>query len=153
LKIYRIARTQYISDLSGEGARLYGGRWNAVGHNMLYFSSALSLSVLELLVHLDYQFINSNFSYIELELPDNLILPKVPQSILKQDWRQSPPTVLTQNFGTKWITSNKSVALSVPSAVLPTEHNILLNPNHADFKLIKTIKKTILNIDSRVFKS
>lgn len=141
MKIYRIAKTQYISDLSGEGARLYGGRWNKAGYSMLYFSSFLSLSVLELLVHTDYQFIDDNFKYIEVELPDDLVIPNVSQPLLKQDWRQSPPPILTQNYGTNWLTSNKSVALSVPSAVLPSERNILLNPNHPDFKSINIIKK------------
>lgn len=151
LKIYRIAKAKYISDLSGEGARLYGGRWNKAGYGMLYCSSYLSLSVLELLVHLDYRFINDAFRFIEIDLPDNLKISKVPSSILKQEWRQNPPLALTQNYGSDWLASNKSLALRVPSAVLPNEYNILLNPNHEDFKLITISKKYKLDIDARVF--
>ncbi|WP_346881624.1 RES family NAD+ phosphorylase [uncultured Algibacter sp.] len=152
MKIYRIAKQQFISDLSGEGARLYGGRWNKPGHNMLYCSKQLSLSVLELLVHVDYQFINQNFWFIEIEIPEVIDIPKVPSKILKQDWRHNPPLELTQNYGTDWLKSNKKLALSVPSAVLPNEHNILLNPNHIDFKNVQITKKEILDIDARVFK-
>ena len=152
MKIYRIAKQQFISDLSGEGARLYGGRWNKPGHNVLYCSKQLSLSVLELLVHVDYQFINQNFWFIEIELPDSINTQKVSSKILKQDWRHNPPLELTQNYGTDWLKSNKKLALSVPSAVLPNEHNILLNPNHIDFKDVKITKKEILDIDARVFK-
>ncbi|GAB1857287.1 RES family NAD+ phosphorylase [Flavobacteriaceae bacterium MHTCC 0001] len=152
MKIYRIAKANYIADLSGEGARLYGGRWNKAGHSVLYFSSSLALSVLELLVHLDYKFINKNFRYVEVNLPDNLIIPKVETKVLSTDWRESPPPAFTQNYGTDWLTSRKSLVLSVPSAVLPSEHNILLNPSHKDFKLVKVTKSAVLDLDTRVFK-
>lgn len=151
MKIFRIAKEKYISDLSGEGARLYGGRWNKPGYSMLYFSSNLSLSVLELLVHLDYRFINNTFRYIEIDLPDSIKLAKVPSTILKQDWRHNPPLVLTQNYGTDWLESTKNLALKVPSAVLPSEFNILLNPKHIDFKSITISKPYKLNLDARLF--
>ncbi|GGD07043.1 RES family NAD+ phosphorylase [Hyunsoonleella pacifica] len=151
MKIYRIAKAKYISDLSGEGSRLYGGRWNKSGYSMLYFSSNLSLSVLELLVHLDYRFINDTFRYVEVDIPDDLKISKLPSHILKQDWRHNPPLVLTQNYGTDWLESTKSLALKVPSAVLPSEYNILLNPNHIDFKSIAINKPSKLDLDARLF--
>ena len=42
----RFARTAF----SGEGARLYGGRWNRKGVPMVYTAGSLSLAVLEMLV-------------------------------------------------------------------------------------------------------
>lgn len=151
MKIYRIAKKNYIKDLSGEGARLFGGRWNKRGYNMLYTSEHLSLCVLELLVHLDYQFINNDFGFIEIEIPDNIMIPKVKPSILKQDWRRNPPLSFIQDYGTNWLLSQKSLVLKVPSAVLPNESNILINPNHIQFSEIKIVRKGSLDIDSRVF--
>lgn len=151
MRVFRIAKNKYLSDLSGEGARLYGGRWNKKGHNILYCSQFLSLCVLELLVHMDFKFINQEFGFIELELPDELIATKSTNDILKQDWRHNPPLVATQDFGSKWLLSKSDLAIKIPSAVLPLEHNILINPNHERFSEIKFIRKGVLDLDGRVF--
>jgi len=50
--VYRIAKTRYIYDLTGAGARLYGGRWNQKGIGMIYTSENRSLASLEFLVHI-----------------------------------------------------------------------------------------------------
>lgn len=151
MKIYRIAKQIHLTDITGEGARLFGGRWNKRGYNMLYTSEHLSLSVLELLVHLDYQFISKDFGFIEIELPKNTIIAKAKPHILNQDWRHNPALSFTQDYGTDWLISQKKLALKVPSAVLPNESNILINPNHKQFSEVKIIRKSILDIDSRVF--
>jgi len=148
--IYRIAKEKYLTNLSGEGARLFGGRWNKRGSNMLYFSESLSLCVLEILVHIDYKYLENDFGYIAVEIPDNSII-NIDIKKLSLNWRVNPPQLYTQDFGLKWLLANKSLALKVPSAVLPLQNNILLNPNHKFFQNIKIIKKGKLNIDSRVF--
>ena len=118
---------------------------------MLYTSYQLSLSVLELLVHTDYQYIGPDFGYIELDLPDELTIDPLPKSVLQDDWRHNPPLVFTQDFGTEWLRCEKTLALKVPSAVLPSEYNLLINPNHTLFKELKIVKKAALDIDGRVF--
>ncbi|OBX23286.1 RES domain-containing protein [Gelidibacter algens] len=150
MRIFRIAKNDYLSDLSGEGARLYGGRWNKKGYNMLYCSQFLSLCVLELLVHMDFKFINQDFGFIELEVPDELIATKSSNTILRQDWRHNPPLVATQDFGSSWLLSRSDLAIRMPSAVLPHENNILINPNHERFADIKVIRKGLLDLDARV---
>lgn len=152
MKIYRIAKQQFLQDLSGEGARLYGGRWNKKGHSMLYFSESLSLCVLEILVHMDHQYLNADFGYIEVEVPDNLIRPKVKVSALDTIWRNNPPPPYTQQFGTKWLTDQKSLAMQVPSAILPVQSNILINPKHPKIQELKILKKGTLDVDHRIFK-
>ena len=72
--IYRISKTEFIDDLTGVGAKLFGGRWNSKGIFMLYASANRALAVLELLVHLDANEIQQhNFSIAEIEIPENLI--------------------------------------------------------------------------------
>ncbi len=73
VKIYRVAKKKFVRDLSGEGARLYGGRWNRKGSSMLYFSEHLSLCVLELLTRIDYEFLSEDYSFIEVEISEKSI--------------------------------------------------------------------------------
>lgn len=152
LKIYRIAKKQYVDDLSGEGARLFGGRWNKKGHSMLYFSESLSLCVLEILVHLDYQFLPNDYQYIEVEIPDNCIYPKLKLNDLDDVWRNNPPPFYTQKIGSDWLLLNTHLAMQVPSAILPVQHNILINPKHSKISDVKIIKKENLDLDKRILK-
>jgi RES domain-containing protein len=139
VKIYRVTKKEFVKDLSGEGARLYGGRWNKKGRSMLYFSEHLSLCVLEMLTRIDFEFLTDDYAFIEVEIADKLIVPSVKATSISKNWRADPPTFDTQDFGSKWVASEANFALSVPSAVLPNERNILVNPNH---KLISKLKIT-----------
>lgn len=150
MKIFRIAKTKYIRDVSGEGARLYGGRWNQPGHKMLYCSPTLSLCLLEILVHLDLKHVDDSFSFFEAELPDEYFSPLIDQASLRADWRHNPPKEFTKNIGSNWIKSNKSTAAIAPSAILPYENNILINPTHDDFRHFKIVRVEELNFDPRL---
>jgi len=150
LKVFRISKKRHLKDLSGEGARLFGGRWNKRGSKMLYTSQSLELSVLELLVHLDYEFVKEDFGYIEIECPETIKIETVKSSILKQNWRQHPLLSFTQDYGTNWLNSQRTLVLKVPSAVLPTSYNYLINPEHSDFKLLKIKNIGDLDLDSRL---
>ncbi len=151
MKIYRLTKTNYINDLSGEGARLFGGRWNKKGIPLLYFSEHLSLCVLELLTRIDFEFLTSDYSFLEVEVPSSLILTLRKPEGISENWRSNPPISNTQDYGSIWIKNNKTLGLAVPSAVLPFESNILINPNHKQFSEVKIIRKSVLDIDSRVF--
>ncbi|WP_452228933.1 MULTISPECIES: RES family NAD+ phosphorylase [unclassified Lacinutrix] len=151
MKIYRIAKKQYLEDVSGEGARLYGGRWNKKGYPMVYFSESLSLAVLEILVHIDFKFLTNDFGYLEAEIPDLLISPKQKEIELEESWRENPPSNYSMQYGTDWLKANKSLAIEVPSAILPMSKNILVNPRHPLIKEVKIIKTGVLDVDSRVF--
>ncbi len=149
MKIYRIAKQKFINDLTGEGARLYGGRWNKRGSAMLYFSEHLSLCVLEMLVHTDQQLITNNYYFIEVDIPKKKI-ETISKSKLPLNWRSNNLISETQNFGTNWLQKNNDLALRIPSAVLPSESNILINPNHITASKIKIIKTFALNLDARL---
>ena len=150
MRLFRIAKQQFISDLSGEGARLYGGRWNTVGMPMLYFSEHLSLCMLEVLVHLEHSTLISDFWFLEIEIPDALITPLLTTEDLQSNWQQTPAPQYTQQKGTDWLQSNSSLAMRVPAAVLPFEYNVLINPLHIKKDHIKIIRKQKLNIDTRL---
>ena len=150
MRIFRIAKKQYLKDLSGEGSRLFGGRWNKKGMAMLYFSDSLSTSLLEVLVHLDFKHLTSDFGYIEIDIPDTLIDTKLKLKDLNTNWRDNPPKSSTINFGSTFLKANKKLGLKVPCAILPMASNILINPRHKDITKLKIIKVADLDIDSRL---
>ncbi len=149
MKIYRIAKQKFVNDLSGEGARLYGGRWNKRGTAILYFSEHVSLCVLEMLVHTNQQLITNNYFFIEVEIPENHI-KTIPENKLPTNWRSNNLISETQVFGSNWLQNNEELALRIPSVVLPSESNILINPNHIQVSKIKIIKTSELNLDTRL---
>ena len=151
MKIYRIAKKKFIEDFSGEGARLYGGRWNKKGSSMVYFSESLSLCVLEILVHVDYQFFADQYAFVEVEVSGEYIDTLKSPSEITLDWRKNPPSSRTQDYGSSWLNSIESLGLRVPSAVLHNEFNILINPRHPAISDLKIMHRTTLEIDSRVF--
>lgn len=147
--VYRIARSTYIRDLSGTGAKQYGGRWNPKGVAVLYTSEYRSLAVLELLVHAGLQSQPKDLHILELEIPESEIPVAVDSKELPDHWRKSPAPYLLAEIGLDWITSGDSLTLKVPSAVVPEEHNILINPNHAKAKQLSIKSVSSFSLDSR----
>jgi RES domain-containing protein len=137
VKLYRIAKSVNIRDMSGEGARLYGGRWNEKGVPVIYAAPSRSLAALEFLVHLPIVLAPRDLSICRFDLPDDVSVTRVKKSALPHDWRVNPPGAGTMATGTKWALAGKSLLLIVPSAVVPEESNILINPQHKDFRKIK----------------
>ncbi|GEQ85741.1 hypothetical protein ULMS_12490 [Patiriisocius marinistellae] len=150
MKIYRIVKEAYKDDLSGEGARLFGGRWNNRGDAMLYFSEHLSLCVLEILVHLDYQFIDNDFYYIEASIPKENLMSAQEQAVLLPQWNALVSQTHTENWGSLWLKNRTSLAMAVPSVVLPQENNILVNPKHPLISKLEITKVERLKIDERI---
>lgn len=145
-----MAKNEYIRDLTGEGSRLYGGRWNEAGSSMLYFCEHLSLCVLELLARNPYGTITSNFSYLEVELPESGIKTISKPAEIFLNWNIDPPPATTQTYGTRWLERKETVGLRVPSAILCEENNILINPNHHEISGFKVVKVSPLLLDHRV---
>ncbi len=151
MKFYRISTSEYIHDISGTGAQLYGGRWNDKGTALLYCSENVSLAILEILVHFDGLTVPENLELLQLELDDKHI-ETFSVSKFRKIRKSKDAEYQFKTAGQKWIESKKSLALKVPSIIAPQECNILINPNHPKFKLLKKKKKTKLDLDERLFK-
>ena len=117
---------------SGEGARRFGGRWNTPGTALVYTSSSLSLAALETLVHADRGRFERDYVTFKLALPEALVL-ELSERDLPGDWRARPASEGARRIGDAWAEARASVALSVPSVVVPAERNYLLNPLHPQF--------------------
>ncbi len=132
----------------GEGARLFGGRWNSAGVALVYGSQHKSLAALELLVHFN-PITPNRFKVFHFQFPDSLI-ETVSLRSLPKDWRQEPPPPSAQHFGNIWARGLSSAVLAIPSVIIPEEVNYLLNPAHPDFKKITIGKPEEFSFDSRL---
>lgn len=148
---FRIAKTKHCaSAFDGEGARLYGGRWNSIGTRLVYVAGSRSLAMLEVLVHTeDISVIEDQYSIIPVAIPDDLVL-RIPSEDLPSRWFSPVPVAETQLFGDRWAADSRSAVLEVPSAVTNEEHNYLLNPSHPDFKVITIEEPMPFRIDPRL---
>jgi RES domain-containing protein len=146
--IYRLATEQYADDLSGSGAKLLGGRWNVPGIAALYTAENISLAVLEIVVHVDRQFIPPTYQLLKLQIPDSIEMTSVTKYKLKTHWKSD--FEYSQWIGTEFLKQKKFVAIKVPSAVVDEEHNYLFNPQHADFKKLKIATLAAFKFDDRL---
>lgn len=137
MKLYRIAKSAYIDDFSGAGARLHGGRWNEKGVPVIYAASSPSLAALEFLVHLPIVLAPRDLSICRFDVPDSVSVTRLRKSALPDGWKNSPPGAETQEVGTRWATRGKSVLLFVPSVLVPEESIVLINPLHAEFRKVR----------------
>lgn len=138
---------QEIAAFDGEGARRYGGRWNSAGVPMVYASEHESLAVLEVRVHIAMSGVYKSFSFDF----DEGLMRTLPVQQLPKDWQREPPPVSLQRLGDQWVKAGDSVILAVPSAIVPNELNLLLNPRHPDFSKIDIHTATDLTLDRRLF--
>jgi RES domain-containing protein len=130
---YRLVKQRWAAAaLDGSGAKAYGGRWNSPGTALLYASETIALAALELLVHLHRADILSSYRLFGLSLPDASVR-RLDASDLPPDWRADPIPVSTARLGDGWVASGRSLALLVPSVIIPREHNLLISPAHPDF--------------------
>jgi RES domain-containing protein len=152
MKVYRLALTQYC-DLSGEGAKRYGGRWNLPGYPALYAGSSISASLFERLT-IDPELLSSEryllYSVMEFSIPESLIfIPKKEE--LPLDWNQIPAVRSSMEFGTNLLKSG-ILCFGVPSVVDPSSMNVVINPLAESFPTLET-KVYLLELDKRIFRS
>jgi RES domain-containing protein len=150
VRVWRICRRRH-RPFDGEGARLIGGRWNHPGTALVYTSGSLALATLELLVHVDTDLAPPGLVAVAAEVPDDLI-EILDSAKLPKNWRKYPAPEELKDLGTGWIKRGSSAVLAVPSAVVPSERNYLINPKHADFARIAIAPPVPFEFDPRLWK-
>ncbi len=151
MRFWRICRRRYAAEAaSGEGARLYGGRWNSRGLRVVYASTSLALAAMETFVNLEPNLHPKDLVSIEGEVPDALEIGRLELRSLPANWRQTTDESL-RRFGDEWIRAAQTVALLVPSAAVRGEWNVLLNPAHPDFSKVKFQEPEPFEFDARMF--
>ncbi|MBL9174387.1 MAG: RES family NAD+ phosphorylase [Verrucomicrobiales bacterium] len=141
-----VKETHAASAFSGEGARLYGGRWNSPGTGVVYTSGSRALAALETLVHLNPPVI---FRYVAIPIQwEDGLVERV--AALPAEWTQEPPPPATMGIGDLWVREARSAVLELPSVIVPGEPNYLLNPAHPDFRRIAIGKPEPFSFDPRL---
>ena len=152
MRFWRIYRQRFSAQAaSGEGARLYGGRWNSRGVSVVYASTSLALAALETFVHLEPNLQPDDLVFIAGDIPDDLSVERLELHQLPAHWRKSKDESL-RRLGDAWVRSARSLALLVPSAVIAGEWNILLNPAHPDFPRVQFHSPQRFEFDARMFR-
>jgi RES domain-containing protein len=136
--VYRIGRTKYANDLSGEGARLHGGRWNHKMVPCIYTSQSRALALLEYTVNVNIDDIPRALSFTTFEIPDNSLLV-LQLKDLPGNWTEAPSPGSTKDFGTAILKKGEYSVIKIPSVVIPLESNYLINPLHRDITKCKII--------------
>ena len=152
MRLWRICRRLYAADaFSGEGAQIYGGRWNSQGMSVVYASTSLALAAIETFVHVEPNLQPDDLVSIEAELPDDAATERVDLNLLPPQWYHRRDDLL-RTFGDNWIRAARTVALYVPSAAIHGEWNVLLNPAHPDFHRLKIHAPRAFTFDLRMFR-
>ncbi len=151
LTAYRIAKARHArAAFSGEGARIAGGRWNQPGQAAVYASASLALAAIETFVHLGEDALHIEFVYFRVEIPDAVTVQRCRRP--PPHWRAEPPEPESMRYGSKWLRTGRTVVLEVPSAIVPSEKNYLLNPGHPDFRKLRLGRALPFVFDPRMWK-
>jgi len=152
MRVWRICRGRYAAAAyAGEGARLYGGRWNSPGVRVVYTSTSLALAAIELFVHLEPNLRPDDLVSIAADLPEEIRTARIAVHELPSNWAARRSEGL-RKFGDNWVRGGTTAALLVPSAAVRGEWNVLLNPAHADFAAIRLQRPSPFEFDLRMFR-
>ena len=152
MRVFRLSKRKYAGELDGKGAAKSVNRWNSKGTEIIYTAASRALAMAEVAVHLTWATLPGDFVMIEIEIPNDILIKKLNQKHLDENWNNYPPDLQTQKIGDDFIDSNKACILKVPSAVVNGDFNFLLNPYHSDFERIEIIEVTNFLFDQRLFK-
>ena len=150
--VYRITKKEHAA-LDGLGG-LYGpGRWHKKGNLIIYASEHASLAAWEKIVHVaSFENLPDNLLLVKIEIPDDIEIQTVPPNVLVKGWDSFPFCNETVSYGTFFLQKNEYLALKVPSAIIPDEFNIILNPLHPDLQACKVISTVPFIFDKRISK-
>lgn len=150
MKAFRLVKAKHAVDaFNGEGAKLYGGRWNAVGTPMVYAAQSRALAAMETLVHTTGADRRIQYVMYEIDIPDALVMTFNPNN-LPPDWQNLSPPASLQALGSAWQANQQSPALLVPSVMIQEECCVLLNPKHPETKDIQVHYPTAFEFDGRL---
>ncbi len=136
MRLYRVIKTKYAHDLTGEGAKLSGGRWNHPGIPCIYLAESRALSLLEYAAHASMETFPPALSFTTLEVPDNSIT-QLSVKELPADWLKQPHSKASQDIGSAFLAKNEHLLLQLPSVLIEQEFNFVLNTMHPLISAVK----------------
>ena len=150
MRAFRIVKQRHAAEaFSGDGARLHGGRWNYPGIPMVYATQTRALAAMESLAHFQGAERRISFVTFEIEIPDRRVA-WLHAADLPKGWRGREILPATQDLGSRWQQEGRSVALAVPSVLIPDEYCVLLNPEHPDTDEVLVSYPVAFEFDERL---
>ncbi|GAB3257646.1 RES family NAD+ phosphorylase [Chitinimonas naiadis] len=142
VSLWRIAKATpdfQADDLSGGGARKFGGRWNQKGTALVYASPTIALACLETLAHIGDGIAARNRFLVEISVPAKVWAARKVLTVadLPPSWLAEPPAADSMAVGSNWVAEGSSALLQVPSVLVHEEANLLINPAHPDAAAIR----------------
>lgn len=143
--VHRLAKAAFAA-LDGEGARLYGGRWNSPGRPVVYAAASPSLAVLEVLVHLDLppELLPDDYRLLSIDIPEDLAVERLD--------RTPPDEDACRALGDAFLDRGSALALLAPSAVVPQERNALINVRHPGMARVRLVGDEPFGLDPRLLR-
>ena len=149
MEVFRITHKKWSNKLIASG---YAARWNSTGFFVIYTAENCSLACLENLVHRNGFGSNIDYCVMTIFIPNSIKISEIKIADLPKKWNKTNEEghLLCRDIGDKWLQIMGSSVLIVPSAIIPNEKNILINPNHIDFQKIVIQSTTDFSFDSRL---
>ena len=147
MEVYRITLANWANSLVASGR---AARWNSADRFVIYTAASRALACLENVVHRTGRGLQADFRTICIDIPDTLPIEIIALETLPPNWSEFEQYAHCQRLGDAWLASRKSAILQVPSAIIPAEHNFLLNPQHPDFAYIQISQVEPFVFDSRI---
>lgn len=151
MRLWRIAQRKAALDTSCAGAALHGGRWNPVGMPAMYCGTTVAICSLEKFVHVGAGPLPP-LVLVAVDIPDGAALYEPAAAALPAGWDALPVSKAAQVFGGAWLTTGRELGMKVPSAIVPEESNVVLNPRHPDYPRIAVTVLRPFTFDDRMFK-
>lgn len=149
--LWRLTRRPH-ANLSGRGGELADGRWHSRGRPVVYCATSAALAALEVRVHLDLPFdlLPDDYVLMRITAPDDLEVQAVHARDLPGDWRGRED--LCRPLGDAWLAGGAIPLLSVPSAIVDVERNLLVNPRHSAARRVDVAEIFPFPWDQRLFR-
>ncbi len=146
--VYRITGKKYANDISGTGAAIFGGRWNKKGTPVLYTGGSKEIALLETIVHTPPMLV-PDLDILTFEIPDDSIT-EIKIENLPKNWIDYPAPSILAKIGEDWVIKGETIALKVPSCIIHSACNYILNCRHPDYNKVKLVEHKDFHFDSRL---
>ena len=152
MRVWRLAKQAYTLDLTGQGNRRTGARWNSPGRPVVYTSAVLSLAVLETLVHTRPGLLPKDLAAVEIHIPDHLSVREIPLGDFPSGWETGQRNDWFRQTGDAWLITAVDPCLKAPSVIVPEESNVMLNSLHPAISQVQIVAVRPFRLDPRLVK-
>jgi RES domain-containing protein len=147
--LWRLYRAPRGPGLDGIGGTFADGRWHTRGKRVVYFGASAAIAVLECLAHTDPDLLPNDLQLAHFAFSADVPVTRIEdQAALPADWTRDEDA--TRRIGDHWWDKRASCLLIVPSAILPEESNLVLNPQHPDAQFLQLIRERPFAFDTRL---